>query len=173
MKMFPMVQPRLAYVRAFHLFAPPIEVPMIRTLCTALALSVLSTAANAQALAVVPDPAPVSSNVLMISTQDITGAPLAYPDGDTEITVEIVTLEPGAETGWHLHPVPLFARIETGTLTVDYGSRGLRTYNPGDVMLEAVNWPHNGHNHGTETVTLLAVFFGTTSAELAVPATQQ
>src|SRR6056297_483037 len=110
---------------------------MFRPLLAVAALSILATGVNAQALAVVPDTAPaIHADTLLRSTQDITGQLLSYPDGTPEITVERIVVDPGAETGWHLHTVPLFARIESGTLTVDYGSRGLRTYNAGDVMLE-------------------------------------
>ncbi|MEO8882064.1 MAG: cupin domain-containing protein, partial [Devosia sp.] len=76
------------------------------------------------------------------------------------VTGAIVTLPPGGETGWHEHEVPLFGYVLEGTLTVDYGSKGVKTYNAGDSWMEAMNWPHNGINKGTVPVKLIAVYMG-------------
>ena len=46
--------------------------------------------------------------------------PIAYPAGAAaEITALIVTLQPGEETGWHQHPVPLFGTLLSGEVTID------------------------------------------------------
>jgi quercetin dioxygenase-like cupin family protein len=97
---------------------------------------------------------------LLQSGTDILGAPLAYPAGTPNVTAAIVTLPPGASTGWHTHEVPLYAYILTGELTVDYGDKGIKVYHAGDSVLEAMNWPHNGSNLGTVEVKLLAVYMG-------------
>ena len=55
---------------------------------------------------------------------------------------------PGKETGWHTHAVPLFAYVLKGEFSVDYGAKGVKVYKPGDSLLEAMNWPHNGTNKG-------------------------
>ena len=91
---------------------------------------------------------------------DVLGEPLAYPEGPINITTAIVTVAPGAETGWHLHEVPLFAYILEGELTVDYGTKGKKTYRTGDSVLEAMNWPHNGTNTGSVPMRLVAVYMG-------------
>lgn len=94
------------------------------------------------------------------SSQTIIGQPLAYPAGTAEITASVITVPPGGQTGWHLHAVPLFGYILEGALTVDYGDKGTHTYNTGDGLLEAMNWPHNGMNKGTVPVRILAVYTG-------------
>ncbi len=91
---------------------------------------------------------------------DVLGEPLAYPEGPVDITTAIVTVAPGAETGWHLHEVPLFAYILEGELTVDYGAKGTKTYRAGDSVFEAMDWPHNGTNTGTIPMRLVAVYMG-------------
>lgn len=100
---------------------------------------------------------------LLESGQDVLGHPLAYPDGTPNVTSAKVTLAPGAETGWHLHQVPLFAYVLEGELTVDYGANGTKTYRAGDAVLEAMNWPHNGTNTGAVPMTLIAVYMGSTT----------
>ena len=97
---------------------------------------------------------------LLQSSTDILGRPLAYPSGTPKVTAATVTIPPGGQTGWHLHEVPLFAYILEGTLTVDYGSRGVKIYKAGDSVMEAGEWPHNGMNKGDVPVKLLAVYMG-------------
>jgi quercetin dioxygenase-like cupin family protein len=42
-----------------------------------------------------------------------------------------ITLQPGQQTGWHTHPVPLLGYILEGELTVNYGPQGERVAAPG------------------------------------------
>jgi len=102
---------------------------------------------------------------LLSGGNDVLGAPLVYPSGSPNITSAIVTIPPGGQTGWHSHEVPLFAHVLDGELTVDYGSKGTKTYRAGDSVLEAMNWPHNGTNTGTVPMRLLAVYMGSDAAK--------
>lgn len=58
------------------------------------------------------------------TSQTIIGQPITYPAGTAEVTAVVITIVPGGETGWHLHPVPLFGYMLEGQLTVDYGDKG-------------------------------------------------
>jgi quercetin dioxygenase-like cupin family protein len=110
-----------------------------------------------------PPPAHVYSGVrTVLSTgTTVTGEPIRYPTGaPAQLTAFEITLQPGQQTGWHTHPVPLFGYILEGELTVDYGAKGLRTYRKGDGLAEAMNEAHNGRNLGQSPVTILAVFAG-------------
>ena len=49
-------------------------------------------------------------------------------------------------------------------MLVDYGERGTHVYRAGDSVLEAIDWPHNGHNSGDLPVRLLAVYMGAKGA---------
>ncbi len=97
---------------------------------------------------------------LLSTGQTVIGQPIAYPEGRAKVTAAIVTIPPGGQTGWHEHQVPLFGYMLEGVLTVDYGDRGTRTYRPGDSLMEAMNWPHNGTNKGDAPVRILAVYMG-------------
>jgi quercetin dioxygenase-like cupin family protein len=97
---------------------------------------------------------------LLQGGEDILGTPVEYPDGPANVTAAEVTIPPGGETGWHEHEVPLFGHILEGELTVDYGTKGKKTYRAGDSFLEAVDWPHNGTNTGTVPMRLIAVYMG-------------
>ncbi len=98
---------------------------------------------------------------LLATSTTLLGQPLAYPTGGpARVTADIITIAPGAETGWHEHDVPLLAYVMEGELTVDYGPKGTHVYRVGDVIVEAVEIAHNGHNAGSRPVRLFAVFLG-------------
>ena len=99
-------------------------------------------------------------DVLLSSSQTVIGQPIAYPQGVPKVTAAIITLEPGQETGMHLHRAPLFAYILSGELTVDYGPNGKRVFKAGSAFLEALNSDHNGRNTGEGVTHILAVFMG-------------
>lgn len=142
-------------------------------------MNVLFVAAIACVLAEVTSPA-VAQDVsyenlvtpLLSTSETVIGEALAYPsDAPAKVTAVIVAVPPGGETGWHRHPVPLFGYILEGTLVVDYGEHGKRTYRPGDALMEAMEAAHNGTNPGPTPVRILAVYIGAeghANAEAAV-----
>ena len=109
------------------------------------------------------EPATAAVAPLLSSGETILGQPLAYPPaaaGAPHVTAVIVTLPPGAATGWHWHDVPLFGYLLEGELTVTYKGAGERVYRPGDALMEAIGTPHDGRNTGNDDVRILAVFMG-------------
>lgn len=121
----------------------------------ALVLAVLGAATGAAA----KDSYPPLEVLLQSSVTDI-GQPFEYPDGQARITAVTVTMEPGQQTGWHVHQVPMYAQILDGELTVDYGPDGKRTLKAGDSIVEAFRSRHKGVNTGTVPVKILVVFAG-------------
>ncbi len=114
------------------------------------------------------DPATAGEPLLKTRTT-ILGQALDYPAGDpAEVTSLIVTLEPGEETGWHKHPVPLYAYLLSGQITVDYGEQGTRTYRPDEAFMEAVESWHNGHSGGAEPARILVVVMGAVGRKITV-----
>ena len=127
--------------------------------------------AGSLAFALAEDTAAIKPTVtpVMESGTTIIGQPIIYPVGTAKVTAAIVTIPPGGETGWHTHAVPLFGYMLDGELTVDYGIQGTRLYKPGDSLLEAMNWPHNGMNKGSVPVRILAVYLGAEGIANATP----
>ncbi|MEO1282570.1 MAG: cupin domain-containing protein [Pseudomonadota bacterium] len=106
-------------------------------------------------------PAKASIEKLLATSKTILGQPIVYPtDGDAKVTAVIVTMPPGAQTGWHFHEVPLFGYILEGELTVTYKGHGQKVYRKGDSLMEAIETHHDGKNLGGEPVRILAVFMG-------------
>jgi quercetin dioxygenase-like cupin family protein len=146
-----------------------------RRLATYLLLGLVLTSIPAAAEPNTPVPAPLAvapeTRMVLSTGSTVTGEAIHYPSGGpAQITAVEITLQPGQQTGWHTHPVPLFGYILEGELTVDYGPRGKRIYLKGDGLAEAMNEAHNGRNTGLRPVKILAVFVGLKGMPGTIPA---
>lgn len=110
---------------------------------------------------------------LLSTGKTIMDEPIIYPTGTpAKVTTAIVEMQPGAETGWHTHGVPLTGLILDGELTVDYGAKGKRTYKKGDSVAEAISIPHNGKNTGSGVMRLFVVYMGAEGVPTSIAAKQ-
>ncbi|WP_052699427.1 cupin domain-containing protein [Hyphomicrobium sp. 99] len=133
----------------------------------ALGAPALFALGAATAMALVPS---ISVVPLLETTKTIVGEPIVYPTGaPAKITASIINVSPGAATGWHKHGVPLVGLIMEGELTVDYGSKGKRTFKQGQAFAEAINETHQGTNNGTEMVRLFVVYMGAEGLPSSIP----
>lgn len=103
----------------------------------------------------------VSAKVLTKTSLTADGQKIVYLQTDkAEVTAMTVDIAPGAETGWHKHPVPVYAYVLSGELTVELeGGQRLR-YGTGAAIIEVVNTLHNGKNSGAEPVKLAVFYLG-------------
>jgi len=148
---------------------PKLRCPARPAAGLAIALMLVAQAAAAETAAPAAG-APGIRTVLSTGTT-VTDEPIKYPIGaPAQITAVEITLAPGQQTGWHMHPVPLFGYILEGELTVDYGALGQRVFRQGDGLAEAMNEAHNGRNSGQGPVRILAVFIGAQGVRDTVPA---
>ncbi|MBI3897609.1 MAG: cupin domain-containing protein [Gammaproteobacteria bacterium] len=108
---------------------------------------------------------------LLTTSVDSLGQPIHYPQvAQPGVTMLRVQLPPGSETGWHMHPVPGFAYVISGTLTVEYEGGKQLQFSAGQGFAEVVNALHNGKNPGSEPVTLVVVFMGEKDKPFAIKA---
>ena len=123
------------------------------------------TAGSASAAAI------VEGREILLDAQELTtlDQPLAYPKKTpAQVSSDILTLEPGQETGWHRHRVPQYVYILEGTLSVEYDAGVVKQYAPGTAYLEAEDIWHNGTNAGEDTVRMLTVYMGAEGAKNTV-----
>jgi quercetin dioxygenase-like cupin family protein len=114
--------------------------------------------------------APPRFMTLLSTSKTVMDEPIVYPQGaPAKLTTGIVTMPPGAETGWHTHGVPLTGLILEGELTVDYGDKGKRAYKEGQSLAEAINIPHNGKNTGSGPMRLFVVYIGAEGFPTSIP----
>ncbi len=107
---------------------------------------------------------------LFVTGASVMDEPIVYPTGaPAKLTANILTLEPGQETGWHTHGVPIAGIVLEGEITVDYGARGVRTFRKGDAVAEAINVPHNGKNTGPGTLRVFALYMGAEGLPTGIP----
>jgi quercetin dioxygenase-like cupin family protein len=98
---------------------------------------------------------------VMKASTTISGQTIEYPKTEKpEITALMVELQPGKESGPHLHPIPTYVQVLEGTLTVETEGGSRQTFEAGKGFLESVNVWHNGKNLGDMPVKFLVVFVG-------------
>jgi len=95
------------------------------------------------------------------STTASNGQKLDYLKTDSpEVTVLIVEIPAGGETGWHIHSVPVYAYMLSGAITVEMENKETYHFREGDALLEVVNTPHNGKNTGKAPAKLVVFYTG-------------
>jgi quercetin dioxygenase-like cupin family protein len=98
------------------------------------------------------------------------GDPVAYLNTEQpEVTAVEVVIPPGAETGWHRHPVPCYAYILAGSLEVELEGGRKHELKAGQALVETVHIAHNGRNLGAEPVRLVMFVTGEKGKPFAVP----
>ena len=107
-------------------------------------------------------PAAITSRPLLVQQETtVLQQLLSYPStGQAQVSSAVLTVPPGASTGFHRHDAPLYAYVMEGTLTVDYDGGVTKTYTAGSAIMEAVGTRHNGHNDTKKNVVLLVVNIG-------------
>ena len=70
--------------------------------------------------------------------------------GPADVRMSKGTLEPGENTGWHLHPGLLYVVVTKGTLTFESGCGEVRTYPTGAAFTEQETDVHRAINYGTD-----------------------
>jgi quercetin dioxygenase-like cupin family protein len=110
----------------------------------------------------------IKATTVLKTSSSWDGKPIVYPEGKAEITGMIIEIAPGAETGWHLHPVPSFGMVLEGELEVELKDGQVKKLKAGDALAEVVNVLHNGHSVGSVPVKLIVFYAGTVDQSLTV-----
>jgi len=103
----------------------------------------------------------VQSNIILRAETMSNGEPIDYLDTDRpQVTVMTVDIAPGSSTGWHSHPMPVYAYVMAGQLTVEIEGGKTAEFREGDAIIEVVTLRHNGTNHGKVPVNLVVFYLG-------------
>jgi quercetin dioxygenase-like cupin family protein len=90
----------------------------------------------------------------------------AYPEGMAEPVVAKITIAAHKELTWHSHPMPSFAYVLSGEITVEDDKGNKKLFTAGEVMPEAVNTAHRGIV-GDQQATFIVFYAGTKGMPLA------
>lgn len=142
--------------------------PIARGLIALALLGTLVTACGADddTVATSPDSpttAEITGTQQLMIDQEITvlDQKLVYPKkGRAQVSSMVTTLEPGQETGWQLHRVPVYVYVLSGTYTVEYEAGVTKEFPAGSSTMQAIKANYNGINKGEDAVQLLTVFMG-------------
>jgi quercetin dioxygenase-like cupin family protein len=158
-------------VRLFLEKVPPFwkRLMKVASLISASAVALLHLAV-ARAAEPAPPTGPVGFKITEIleTTTTAAGQAIRFPQGENQVTALMLELAPGGQVGRHVHPVPLFAYILEGTLTVEVEGHAARTFRAGDGFVDVVNLWHNGRNLGDKPVRFLVVFAGQKGTPTAI-----
>lgn len=112
--------------------------------------------------------ASVKVTPLLKSNASWNGAQLAWPAGQAEVTALQIDIAAGAETGWHMHPVPSFAYVLEGELEVSLKDGAVKRFVAGQALAEVVGTMHNGRNVGSGPVKLVVFYVGAAGSTLTI-----
>ncbi|HEY6874308.1 MAG TPA: cupin domain-containing protein [Geobacteraceae bacterium] len=115
----------------------------------------------------------VTSKVLVKTSVTGNGQQITYPVTDKAVvTAMTVDVAPGAETGWHKHPGPVFAYVMSGKLSVEIEGGKQLSFEAGDAIIEVINTMHNGKNSGNVPVKLVVFYLGSEGTPNVIKAVQ-
>ncbi len=116
----------------------------------------------------------VTVTSLKKTTTTTNGQKVSYPVTDSpEVTAVLVEIPAGGETGWHLHPIPVYAYVLSGALTIEMETGEHYSFKEGDAIVEVVNAKHNGRNTGKVPAKLVVFYTGVAGSPVAVKAPLQ
>lgn len=88
---------------------------------------------------------PSRTETLLATTHAWTGEPYAhYPDGQPEMRVLRISIEPGATLPWHRHTVPNAGYLLEGELRFETRDGATQVMRPGDGIAESMDIAHRG-----------------------------
>ena len=123
------------------------------------AVSVFSILVFVQTAVVAEQDATVSD--VMKGSRTISGQSIEYPKTDkAEIASVKIEIQPGKESGRHMHPYPTYIHVLEGTLTVEFEDGSRHFFKGGTGFLEAVNTWHNVRNLEDTALKFLVVTAG-------------
>lgn len=103
----------------------------------------------------------VTVTAVMKGSTTIGDQKIEYPKTEkAEMASVLIEIQPGKESGRHMHPVPTYVHVLEGTLTVEFEDGSRQTFKAGSGFLEVVNTWHNGKNLGEGPLRFLVVFAG-------------
>jgi quercetin dioxygenase-like cupin family protein len=103
----------------------------------------------------------VEMTALLKTTTTAADQPIVYPPtNEPEVSIIVVEIPPGGETGWHSHPYPIFVYSLSGELSISFENGKTHHLLAGEAMMECLNMFHNGKNVGTAPVKLVISVMG-------------
>ncbi len=91
-----------------------------------------------------------------------------YKQGEPQISILKITVQPGVALPWHTHPIINAGVLVKGTLTVITKSGERHELLAGDAIVEVVGKVHKGINTGTEPAEIIVFYAGVVETPLTL-----
>jgi quercetin dioxygenase-like cupin family protein len=90
-------------------------------------------------------------------------------NGPSDVLEALLVFQPGAETGWHMHPGPVVVVVKSGALTETH-SNGCTTVHPaGSAFFESPGEVHNAANKTSGAAEVYATFLSPAGDQPLIP----
>jgi len=110
---------------------------------------------------------PIVVEELIKTTKSWDGSLLpSYKEGQPEVTILRITVQPNVELPWHTHPIINAAVMVKGKLTVITQSGEKHELVAGDAIVEVIGKIHRGINNGTEPAEIIVFYAGVVDTPL-------
>lgn len=111
----------------------------------------------------------VTFKTLLKSSTSWDGSKLkSYGEGEPEITILKVVVQPGAVVPSHKHPVINAAVILSGEISVFSSDGNMQTFKSGEPVIELVDKFHYGRNTGSIPAEILVFYAGIQGKPLSI-----
>jgi len=98
-----------------------------------------------------------------------TKTPNMHVTGPTDVLQALLVFQPGAETGWHIHPGPVVVVVKSGALTETHSNGCLTVHPTGSVFFETAGEVHNATNQTEGVAEVYATFLSPTGSQPLIP----
>ena len=92
-----------------------------------------------------------------------------HVNGATDVLQAQLTFQPGAETGWHIHPGPVVVVVKSGALTETHANGCITVHPAGSVFFEMAGEVHNATNLSGGVAEVIATFLSPEGAQPLIP----
>ncbi|MFN7918723.1 MAG: cupin domain-containing protein [Bryobacteraceae bacterium] len=89
--------------------------------------------------------------------------------GPNDVLQALLVFQPGADTGWHVHPGPVVVVVKTGTLTEETKNGCLVQHPAGSVFFEQKDEVHRAFNNGGTAAEVYGTFLLPSGAQPLIP----
>ena len=93
-----------------------------------------------------------------------------HAKGPSDVLQALLVFQPGAETGWHIHPGPVAVVVKSGALTETHSNGCVTVHPAGSVFFEKAGEIHNAANQTGGVAEVYATFLSPAGAQPLIPA---
>lgn len=90
-------------------------------------------------------------------------------NGPNDVLQSRLVFQPGAETGWHIHPGPVVVVVKSGAITETHANGCITVHPAGSVFYETADEVHNAANQTGDVAEVIATFISPAGSQPLIP----